>query len=242
LFWLEEGENRFGSDPSNQVALPVGAAPPYSGVFIYKEDKIVLRAAEGVTLTMDGKPVTVTQVKLNEYGSSEWILLNELKLSVIQRGTRYGVRVYDPNNPSRKQFVSLHWFPIEEAYRIEAAFIPYDPVQKITIVNVIGDALEMVCPGYAEFTLHGESCRLYAIDSDDDGRLWFMFRDATSGSLTYPGGRYLISPQPEGGKVIVDFNRTYNPPCAYTDFATCPIPPVANRLKVPVMAGELKFH
>ena len=241
LFWLEEGKNRFGCAQSNEIVLPSEAAPEQAGVFSFKQGEISLKVNDGVNLTINEKPVVSTKIKLSEYGSSDWLVLNELKLSVIQRGARYGVRVYDPNNPPRRRFASLRWFPVEDAYCINARYFTYDPVDTLLINNVLGDTLELTCPGYVEFTFNEQPCRLYPVSDEDDDILWFMFRDSTSGSLTYAGGRYLYVEPPKGEEIILDFNKAQNPPCAYTDFATCPLPPPQNKLSVPIMAGEMKF-
>ena len=116
-------------------------------------------------MTLNDQPITKTEIALSEYGSSEWIVLNDLKISVIQRSTRLGVRIFDKNNPSLKYFVYLRWFPVQEPYRIQARFIPHSEPVSIQTVNVLGDPLEMNCPGYAEFELQGETCRLSPISS-----------------------------------------------------------------------------
>ncbi len=241
LFWLEEGENRLGTEPSNQISLPVGSAPDFAGTFIYSDGKVTLQAAPGVQMTINDQPVTKMPIALSEYGSSDWILLNDLKISIIQRGTRIGARIFDKNNPSLRHFVFLRWFPVQEAYRIKARFVPHEEPQIITTVNVLGDPLEMTCPGYVEFRLNKRKCSLMPIETDE-GRLWYMFRDATSGEQTYSGGRYLVSEPPEDNQVTLDFNKAHNPPCAYTDFATCPLPPATNHLAVRVAAGEQRFR
>lgn len=241
LFWLQEGKNLLGTDLSSQITLPEGSAPAQSGVFTLHDGKIVLQCAEGAQMMLNNQPITKTEIILNEFGSSEWIVLNDLKISVIQRGTRLGVRIFDKNNPSLKYFVYLRWYPVQEPYRIQARFIPHPEPEIIHTVNILGDLLEMTCPGYAEFEQQGETCRLSPVEMDD-GRLWFMFLDATSGKETYSGGRYMTSGSPENGIVTLDFNKAHNPPCSYTDFATCPLPPSSNHLKVAIKAGELQFR
>jgi uncharacterized protein (DUF1684 family) len=241
LFWLEEGVNRFGCAQSNEIVLPSGTAPEQAGIISFQQGEINLEVNDCVTLIINEAEVTSTKITLKEYGSSDWLVLNEVKLSVIQRGARFGVRVYDPNNPPRRRFASLRWFPVEEAYSIRARYFPYDPVDTLLINNVLGDTLELTCPGYVEFRLNQQPCRLYPISEEDDDLLWFMFRDSTSGSLTYAGGRYLYVDPPKGETIVLDFNKAHNPPCAYTDFATCPLPPPQNKLPAPIMAGEMKF-
>jgi hypothetical protein len=241
LFWLDQGENRLGAHPSNRIILPPDSAAESSGIFTLRDREITLQAAEGVQMTINDQPVTTTQIAIDSYGSSAWIALNDLKISVIQRGSRYGVRIYDKNHPQLKQFVVLHWFPIQTDYCIEANFIPFEQPKPMSIVNVLGDTLEMESPGYAEFPLQGQVCRLHAVPVEESDRLWFLFQDVTSSDATYPGGRFLTTDAPDNGHVTLDFNQAHNPPCAYTDFATCPLPPSINRLPVRVSAGESRY-
>jgi uncharacterized protein (DUF1684 family) len=241
LFWLDQGENRIGAHPSNRIVLPPHSAPEFSGIFTLRDREVTLQAAEDVQMTINDQPVTTTQVVIDSYGSSEWIALNDLKLSVIQRGSRYGVRIYDKNHPQLKQFVALRWFPIQPDYCIEASFIPFEQPKTMSIVNVVGDTLEMESPGYAEFTLQGQVCCLHAVLVEESDRLRFLFQDATSSDATYPGGRFLTTEAPDKGHVTLDFNQAHNPPCAYTDFATCPLPSPINRLPVRVSAGESRY-
>ena len=127
LFWLDDGENRFGTARSNEIVLPEGSAPDQVGVLTFHNGKVSLEVSGEASVTVNGEPVEAMDVKLGEYGSSEWIVVNDLKLSVIQRGARYGVRVYDQDNPPRRQFRALRWFPIEEAYSVSAQYFAYDP-------------------------------------------------------------------------------------------------------------------
>ncbi|MBN2549901.1 MAG: DUF1684 domain-containing protein [Anaerolineales bacterium] len=240
LVWLKEGENRFGTDPTSEVVLPPKSAPRLAGIFRYQQGEVTLEAAPGTKMTINDEAISSRVIKLNDFGASEWIVLNDLKISIIQRGVRMGARIYDKNNPARKAFASLRWFPIEEAYHLEANFIPFDTPRMIPITNVIGDTSEEACPGRVEFVWNKQPCRLYPL-TDGDG-LWFIFKDASNGVMTYAGGRYMSTDGPKDGKVILDFNKAHNPPCAYTDFATCPMPSEENRLSAPIMAGEFKFH
>ena len=240
LVWLKEGENRFGTDPTSEVLLPPRSAPRLAGIFRYQQGEVILEAASGTTMTISDEAVASRAIKLNDFGASDWIVLNDLKISVIQRGVRIGVRIYDKNNPARKAFASLRWFPIEATYRIEAKWFPYETPRMVPITNVLGDTSEEACPGYVEFTWNKQLCRLTPLE-DGDG-LWFMFKDASNGVMTYAGGRFMSTGGSQDGKVILDFNKAHNPPCAYTDFATCPMPPEENRLSATMMAGEFKFH
>jgi uncharacterized protein len=243
LFWFQEGENQMGSDAENRIQLPVEGGVPFAGTFTMRERVISLQAAEGVHMTINDVPVTSTRITIHSNGSSDWILLNELKISVIERGARIGVRIFDKNNPTLKQFLNLRWYPIHQSYRIEAKFIAHEKFEFVSIVNVLGDMLQLQSAGYAEFTLEGKTQRLHAIPGEEIGAvgLLFVFLDGTSGDTTYPAGRFLVADFPKEGKIVLDFNRAHNPYCAYTDFVICPLAPPFNRVTVPVKAGELKF-
>ncbi len=240
LYWLKDGENSLGTNAINDVVLPRDAGREQSGTIIVADKKVILQAAPGAHMTCNEQPVNHLEIQFNQYASSDWIYLNHIKFAVIQRGIRYGVRVYDEHSPERRKFVNVRWFPIEEAYTIQASYHELEEPMQIAIMSVVGDISQEPCPGYAEFTLEGQTCKLYPIVLED-GRLWFMFKDASNGSLTYSGGRFLTSEAPQNGIVRIDFNRTYNPPCAYTHFATCPLPPAINQLPVSILAGEMEF-
>lgn len=241
LFWLKEGANSFGSDPSNDIVLPEGSAPGRAGTFELHKSKIMLRAASGVEVKAKGRPVTAMEMESDENQKPDIITIGDLSLHIIKRGERSGVRIKDKNSRQRREFTGLKWFSIRESYRIEARFVSYDRPKDIPIPNVLGDIVNMPSPGYVEFKLAGREHRLEPVLSGED-KLFFIFSDATSGKATYPGGRFLYTELPKGGRVMLDFNRAENPPCAFTDFATCPLPPPQNRLKVAIEAGELAYH
>lgn len=240
LYWLKDGENSLGTHVTNDIVLPRGAGPKQIGKIIFADGKIVLQTEPGAEMICEEQPVTSLEIRFNQYASSEWIYMNHVKFAVIQRGTRYGVRIYDENNPQRRKFVNIRWFPIEETYRIQARYHKLEEPIKLAIMNVIGDISQEPCYGYAEFTVEDQVCKLYPVTLDS-GNLWFMFKDASNGSLTYHGGRFVFAEAPQDDMINIDFNKTHNPPCAYTNFATCPLPPVINLLNVRVNAGEMEF-
>lgn len=241
LYWLKEGENRIGADASAEIMLPRNSAPRKAGIITLNGAQITLHAAEEAHFTCNDQPVTDQLIKLNEYGSSDWIFSNEVKFAVIQRETRYGVRVYDSNNPARRKFYNVRWFAINENFCLEARYCQLDEPIKLTIMTVLGDTSEELCNGYVEFLVKDTLCKLYPLEIEDGKRLWFLFRDQTNKNQTYSGGRFLTAESPKDGIVTLDFNKAYNPPCAYTHFATCPLPPEVNRLSVEIVAGELEF-
>lgn len=240
LFWLKEGENRFGADPSNEIVLPEGSAPPRAGAFEFHEGTTTLHIEPGAAVTLNGKPVTALEVKNDENQIPDLVRLGSLTLTVIKRGERYGVRVKDLDSKQRREFSGLRWFPIKEAYRITARFVAYDQPKDIDIANVLGDVSKNPSPGYVVFKFRGKEYRLDPILEGKD-KLFFIFADRTNNKTTYGAGRFLYTALPQDGKVTLDFNRAENPPCAFTQFATCPLPPKQNRLKLAIEAGELNY-
>jgi uncharacterized protein len=227
LHWLHEGANTLGTTAGNDIVLPAGSAPGRAGTVTLREGRVTL------TLT-DGAPSQRSIVP----DSDDVVALGRLHLSVIERSGRLGLRVRDPEAPRRRGFEGLTWYPVDESYRVEARFVPAGKARTIAVANVLGDLLDMPSPGHVEFTLRGRALRLEPVLEEGSPRLFFIFRDQTAGRSTYPAGRYLYAEPPQAGRVALDFNKAYSPPCAFTDFATCPLPPPQNRLAVAVEAGE----
>ena len=250
LHWLEEGPNRFGSSSENDLVLP-SPAPATAGTLTLAADgTVTLEPAASVTvpttipMTIDGQPVQGSTVLVNDNDEAgpTIVQMGTMRFNVIKRGDRYGLRVKDAQSPTRTQFTSLEYFPVDPKWRVEARFEPYDPPKKIPIADVTGMVSDSISPGALVFTVDGQEHRLDPILEDGSPNLFIIFRDQTSADTTYPAGRYLYaSPAGPDGKVIVDFNKAYNPPCAFTAFATCPLPPPQNRLPVRVEAGEKKY-
>lgn len=240
LFWLKEGENSIGSDASNSIVLPAGRAPGKLGMLELHNGVTTFKPEPGA-LTRDGKPATAEILKPDTSGTPDIVRIKALSLLVIQRGSRYGIRLRDNNNEMRRRFTGLKYFPVNEEYRLKAKFVPYNPAKVIAVPNILGGTENESSPGYAEFTLQGQVLRLDPIL--EDGRLFFIFKDLTAGKETYPAGRFLSAEMPggEAGEVVLDFNKAYNPPCAFTAYATCPLPPKQNQLPVRIEAGELRY-
>ena len=244
LFWLKEGANNFGTGPDNEIVLPSGSGPARAGTFSLKEGKITLRVVEDADVSLAGKAIRTLEVKTDATGPPDVLRIADLRLTVIRRGARYGVRLKDRHSKNLKEFTGLKWYPVQESFRIAARFIPYDQSQEIEIVNVIGDVEKSKSPGVLTFTLQGRQYRLEPII--DEGKLFIIFKDLTSGKTTYPAGRFLYAEAPKAGPkesvVTLDFNQAINPPCAFTAFATCPLPPRQNRLNIAIWAGEQTYH
>jgi hypothetical protein len=241
LYWLKPGENRFGSDPGNPVILPQGKAPGVAGTLTLEGDKVSVRVEPGLALTADGREVTPGMALNSDAEGKPTVLqLGSLTFYVIKRGDRLGVRIKDKESPERAAFKGLDNYPIRPGWRVVARFEPYKD-KKIPIANIVGQVEDTPSPGAVVFDWQGKTYRIDALEGSPEGGLFLIFADPTNGKETYGAGRYLDTDPPKDGKVVVDFNTAYNPPCAFTAFATCPLPPRQNKLPIRVEAGEKKF-
>jgi uncharacterized protein len=241
LYWLKPGENRFGSDPGNPVILPEGKAPGVAGVLVREGDAVTVRVEPGVTVTADGQEIKPGMpLAADTTGKPTVLELGSLRFYVIQRGDRLGVRIKDRESAVRANFKGLDNYPIQPEWRVVARFEPYKD-KKLPIANIVGQVTDTPSPGAVVFSREGKTYRLDAIEGSPEGGLFLIFGDATNGKQTYGAGRYLDTDPPKDGEVVVDFNTAYNPPCAFTAFATCPLPPPQNKLPVAIEAGEKKF-
>jgi uncharacterized protein (DUF1684 family) len=238
LYWLHDGDNRFGTDPLNDIVLPEGSAPPDVGSFEFHDGKTIVHLHAGVALLFNGKPAQEAELRPD---SPDQVVLGDIALMVHRSGERYSIRLRDKNSKLRKNFAGLHWFPVDDSYRVTGKFVPYDQPRPVEIQNLAGDTIKTWIPGYVAFTLHGKDYRLEALTSDAQG-MEFVFRDLTSGTETYAAARFVDTAPPKDGVVTLDFNEAYNPPCAYNPYTTCPLPPPQNRLRVRIEAGELAYQ
>jgi uncharacterized protein (DUF1684 family) len=243
LFWLEPGENTFGTDPSSDMVLPEGSAPARAGAFAFEDGKTVVTLSQGVEGRIGDEAVTGPRpMEPDTVGEPDVLDLGDLSLYVIHRGDRFGVRVKDANSPVRREFSGLQWYEIDEGWRIEARWVSYTVPRPLRVPNVLGEASTMPSPGQAEFEVDGKVVHLDAVLPDPQATsLFFILRDETSGRGTYGAGRFLYSDLPKQGQMVLDFNKAYNPPCAFTPYATCPLPPKQNWLPVAITAGEKAY-
>ena len=253
LFWLSPGENSFGANVENAIVLPENSAPEHAGWFrletgaggqVGREgERVVARARPGVELRLGDSLVTERALRADDAGAPDLLHLgSRLSFFAIRRGERLAIRMRDLESPIRLGFTGIDYFPIDPSYRVVADFTPLDPPRKIPVPNIAGYADSMIVPGTLSFTLAGARCTLTPVHEDPaDSLLFIIFGDSTTERETYGGGRFLYADPPRDGRVLIDFNKAYNPPCSFTPFTTCPRPPKGNTLPVAVRAGEKKY-
>ncbi len=241
LYWLEPGANDFGAGAGNDFILSGTGLASHAGTFEYAEGKVVFRAAPGAPVTLDGKRVTEIEMIDDNPGEPTVLALGSLRFYVIERAGNHGIRVRDLDNPARRDFEGLEYFPVSLAWRKEARFAPWPEPQGVKIINILGMVDEMTSPGELVFEHGNEQYRVTALAEPGDTQWFIMIADGTSGKETYGAGRYLYIDPPVDGFALLDFNKAYNPPCAFTALATCPLPPPANRLGLRITAGEKNY-
>lgn len=244
LYWLKDGEYTLGSADDNDFVVRKGAAQAHACIIRHHQGATTVEALEGTTLRVDGTPITAAvQLSPDTSGDPNVIELGDLSFYLIERGDRFGIRLRDPESPIRKNFGGIESWDIDRSYEIHARFEAYDPPRKIPIVSELGTIDSTWTPGALHFDLQGKHCSLDAlVDTLDDDYLFINFRDITSGNETYGSGRFLYTEAPRDGHVVIDFNKAYNPPCAFSEFTTCPMPPLQNELDVSIRVGEKSYQ
>jgi uncharacterized protein (DUF1684 family) len=230
LHWLHEGVNTVGSDANSDAPLP-SSLPARVGTIALSKSKVHFQPAGGV-------PLKEMDLKTDVTPEYDRLALGRVKFFVIERENRFGVRVKDNDSEARKKFTGLRWFAVDPSWKIKAKFIPAP--HQVTFDTEVGVKEKDESPGYVTFTREGREYKMEPVKEDDD--LWFVFRDLTSGKTTYAASRFLYTPFPKDGFVEMDFNKAENPPCVFTDYATCPLPTPQNRLQLAVTAGEQMYH
>ena len=238
LSWLSEGVNTVGSGEAFDVRLTPSFGGSKLGEITLTGDSARLSVAEGVPATVGGQPVDDIELSPKD-GKPPVVDIGSQSFFLIKREDRIGIRVKDRNNPLRLNFAGLSWYSVDPALRFEADFEPFNEPREILVPNVLGGTFKYKSPGVLVFQIKGKKYRLQPVVEGE--KLFIIFRDQTSRSETYGAGRFLYAEKPVDGKVILDFNKAKNPPCAYTAFATCPLPPQQNRLSVAIKAGEKRF-
>ncbi|MCX8056600.1 MAG: DUF1684 domain-containing protein [Ignavibacteria bacterium] len=240
LFFLKEGENTFGSAKENDFVIDDKNLPQRICTFILKDTLVEMISEKGIQLKVRDTVVTRIFLQHDLTGNPTVVSFGSYRWFIIKRGDKYALRVRNLEAPLVKEFNGIERFPVNEDWRIVADFIPYNPPKEIEIPSIIGIPEKEITPGKVRFQIEGKTFELEAIESGD--KLFFVFADETNGDETYGAGRFLYADKPDSNnKVILDFNKAYNPPCAFTRFATCPLPPPQNVLKIKIKAGEKKF-
>jgi uncharacterized protein (DUF1684 family) len=239
---LSSGENTIGTGKDNKIVLAPGLAPERLGTITVGPDKVTLKLEPGLEMfNARSDPIGFSERTLKtDLDNRDWVYLGRLSFHVIKRDdSRLILRVADLENPVRKNFAGRIWYGVKPSFKVDAKFVPYKD-KKIEIVNVLGDVSQEDVAGYLEFRLNGRTYKLDAL-ADPGEPLFVIFADQTSQSTTYPSGRFLQVEAPVHGKAVIDFNKAYNPPCAFSAYTTCPLPPSQNVLKATIAAGE-KFR
>jgi uncharacterized protein len=252
LEWLEPGDNSAGSAADNKIHLPA-SGPAHAGILHLEGTTVSLRPPAGgfpEGLLVDDKPATIQDLKTgadNDKGNPR-ITIGALNFYAVRRGDKFALRIKDAKSAAMVNFHGLKWYPPDPHFRVTAKWIPYVPPKKITLVRMVGAPYEQPVPGAAEFQLDGKPYRLEpVVEQDPAEKLFFILRDTTSATTTYAACRFLYTPLPPNGldkpgELVLDFNRLESPPCAYTPYATCPLPPAGNRLAVALPVGEMRYH
>jgi uncharacterized protein (DUF1684 family) len=235
---VQPGENSVGSAADNSIKLAAG--PPYLGTVTLNAGKVMFAPSPSAIVQVDGQPARTTEL-VYRADKPTTVTFGTANFYVMERGDRLYLRVKDSAAADRRNFLGLDYFPIDPAWRVEAQWVPFDPPKQVKITDMIGVTEPAPVPGKAVFTYQGHTVELLPIDEGGDD-LFFVLTDLTAGEETYEASRFLYAPRPTGDKIILDFNRMQNPPCAFTTFATCPLPPKENRMPFRVTAGEKKYR
>lgn len=244
LDWLEPGANTVGSAKDN--AIVIDKAPAHLGTVHWQQDGhvgLTLDASARAQVSVDGRHVAEATLRDDSHDTPTTVSFGTVSFYLIDRDGRKGLRVKDTAAPTRQHFLGIDYFPIDPSWRVVARWVPFDPPHTVDMGSVIGTVDKVPVPGKAVFTRGGHTYSLYPIiEAPGDAQYFLVFADATSGKETYGAARFIYVDKPKNGHVVIDFNKAYNPPCAFTAFATCPLPPAGNRLDLRVTAGEKKYR
>ncbi len=243
LYWLEEGENTVGTASDSDLIFPEGSAPQRLGVITVAGGAATFEAAPGAGVTHEGEPVESMVVSATVEADAPVLAHESLLWHVMKRSDRLAVRLKDTESPLFESFDGIERFPVGPAWRVAARFEPYDPPKMVRVPNISGTVNDTPSPGAVVFRVDGRRYRMDVTDDNDEQGYFIIFGDRTNREETYGGGRYIWFPKPDNeGRTVVDFNKSYNPPCVFTPYATCPLPPSEHIMDVRVEAGEMAWH
>ena len=241
LSWLKEGTNTVGAGEKFDVRLTENFKQGKFGEIEFKDGKAVLKVANGVEAQADGKPIAApVNLVSDEKGKPTEIRTGTQTFYLIRREDRFGIRLKDSNSEARRNFKGLHWFPVDETYKVAARLEPGTEEKEVKVPNVLGGFFKEKSPGRVKFTIGGKEQSLQALE-ENDGSLFLIFADQSNDKETYKTGRFLYADKAVNGETVLDFNKAENPPCAFTPYATCPLPPAGNKLATAINAGEKRF-
>ena len=236
--WLPEGASRIGAASDAEIWLDTPRAPAWLGTVTRHGDEVTFAVAPGVEATARGARITSLVLRSDADGAPDEVAVGSLRLELIKRGEDLALRVRDPESPTRRAFVGVPAYDVEPRWWIDARFEPRATPLDVHLEDSDGRPQTYQSLGDAVFEVDGQTGRLQLLLESDGRRLFILFGDATNRDETYGAGRFLYAPLPAAGRVVLDFNKAFNPPCAFTSFASCPMPPAANRLPFRVPAGE----
>jgi uncharacterized protein (DUF1684 family) len=237
LFWLRKGINVIGSDPDCDIVIPQ-RAPRRLGTFEFDGNNVTLNVEGSMPVEVNGTSTTYALLDADQDDVPSFITFEDIRMVVVRRSKGVGIRIWDNKREERQSFPSRQWYPVKEEFRVPATYTRYEVPKVVKMPDILGAVLDEPMQGFVTFELGGQQHQLM-VEELPDKRLFIQFMDLTNGNPTYPSGRYHYTDAHENGKVFIDFNKAYSPPCAFTDFATCTFPPQENHLKIPVEAGEI---
>jgi len=237
LFWLRKGTNLIGSDPESDILLP-RRAPARLGTFEFDGNNVTLNVEDSLPVEVNGVPTASALLDADQEDVPSFLTFNDMRMVVVRRSKGVGIRVWDNTRERRRTFPSREWYPVKEEFRVPATYTRYATPKVVKMPDILGAILDEPMQGYVSFALNGKRHELI-VEELPDRRLFIQFMDRTNGNPTYPSGRYHYTDAHENGRVFIDFNKAYSPPCAFTEYATCTFPPQENHLNVAIEAGEI---
>ena len=237
LFWLRKGTNLIGSGPESDILLPA-RAPARLGTFEFDGDNVVLNVESDLPVEVNGVTTKSAQLDTDQEDVPSFITFGDFRMVVVRRSKGVGIRLWDNARPERRTFPGRQWYPVKKEYRVPATYTRYKNPKIVKMPDILGAILDESMQGFVSFELNGKKYELVAEELADH-RLFIQFMDLTNSNVTYPSGRYHYTDVHEDGKLVIDFNKAYSPPCAFTEYATCTFPPQENHLKVLIEAGEM---
>src|SRR6266542_2027321 len=237
LFWLRRGNNVIGSDPESDILLPK-RAPTRLGTFEFDGNNVILNDESDLPVEVNGVEAKTALLDADQEDVPSFITFNDIRMVVVRRSKGVGIRLWDNSREERRSFPNREWYPVKESLRVPATYTHYETPKIVKMPDILGAILDEPMQGFLSFELNGKKHELM-VEELPDRRLFVQFMDLTNNHVTYPSGRYHYTDAHENGKVFIDFNKAYSPPCAFTDYATCTFPPQENQMQTPIDADDI---